>query len=198
MPVIQGTISAVRVAVRLVAVVGLFFFATAWTVAALSVLGAVLGWTAHQAINSASGDVPKPAADTVLRWIAEILTFAGLVALFGTSGGLLALLCTVTPALVSKGRAVRTTRHVPDSVAPLSPPCAAHDLTDRELCQEWRASFASLQSAVSVDERQRVAALRAGYLDEMERRAPERFAPWIAREARADGNLRRLLDRVGD
>lgn len=140
------------------------------TVAALSVLGAVLGWTAHQAVSSASGDAAKPPADTVLRWIIEVLTFAGLAALFGTNGGLLALLCTVTPALVSKGWALRTSRRVPDSAAALSPEREAHGLTDRELCPAWRASFASLQSAAGVYERQRVAALRAGYLDEMEKR----------------------------
>lgn len=198
MPVIGGSIAVISVALRLLALVGLFFLATAWTVAALSVLGAVLGWIAHQAIGSASGGVAKPAADTVMRWIVEILTFAGLVALFGTSGGLLALLWIVTPALVGRGLALRTSRRVPDSAAALSAGCAADCLTDMELCQAWRASFAALQSASGADERERVAALRAAYLDEMERRAPERFAPWIAREARADGNLRRLLNRVGE
>ncbi|MDX6302692.1 MAG: hypothetical protein QOF53_3906 [Nocardioidaceae bacterium] len=69
----------------------------------------------------------------------------------------------------------------------------ARELSNSELCREWRRSFVRLQSARSFPDRCYVVALRQVYLDEMDRRCPTAFQAWLASGARAAGGPDRYL-----
>lgn len=60
--------------------------------------------------------------------------------------------------------------------------------SDEELCWEWRRSFAQLVRTTDAEAVARLAQRRRGYLDELERRHPARFAAWISSGARAAGD----------
>jgi hypothetical protein len=60
-------------------------------------------------------------------------------------------------------------------------------LTDAELCQAWRASFAALLAATGPADRARVVSLRQDYLDELLRRHPEPVRAWLETGPRAAG-----------
>ena len=76
----------------------------------------------------------------------------------------------------------------------LEPP---EDMTDAELCQAWRRSFVALRWATTPASRLPVVAMRARYLDELERRAGPRFHAWLEHGARAAGDPSRLLESHG-
>lgn len=67
----------------------------------------------------------------------------------------------------------------PDYVACVPPPPLS-DLTDEQLCLEWRASYVALQGPVSHRQLIRIVRERQGYLDELERRSPQGFTAWLA------------------
>jgi hypothetical protein len=71
-------------------------------------------------------------------------------------------------------------------------------LSDRELCLEWRRSFVTLQAARSAGHLLRVVTQRQIYLDEMERRSPTALAAWLSSGARAAGGPERFLDGRSD
>lgn len=66
-------------------------------------------------------------------------------------------------------------------------------LSDEELCWVWRASFGAVRRAEGVAELEHWARVRAGYLDEMQRRHAEGFVCWLADGARAGSDPRRYL-----
>lgn len=66
-------------------------------------------------------------------------------------------------------------------------------LSARELCDEWRRTLATLQSAGSIDRRVAAVAQRQVYLDEMERRSPAALQAWLASGAGAAGGPDRFL-----
>ena len=66
-----------------------------------------------------------------------------------------------------------------------APPVAC---SDEELCWAWRRSFARLVHATELEAVALLAEQRRGYLDELERRHPARFAAWISSGARAAGD----------
>ncbi len=72
---------------------------------------------------------------------------------------------------------------------------AAREMTDADLCRQWRRSFVTLQSAQTPGERARVVAQRQVYLDELERRSPTALQAWLASGARAAGGPDRFLTR---
>jgi hypothetical protein len=74
----------------------------------------------------------------------------------------------------------------------------ARQLSDRELCLEWRRSFVALQATRSPSHLLRVVTQRQVYLDEMERRSPTALAAWLSSGARAAGGPDRFLDGRSD
>lgn len=70
---------------------------------------------------------------------------------------------------------------------------AVREMTDAELCREWRHSFVTLQAARLPHELARVVAQRQVYLDEMERRSPTALQAWLESGARAAGGPDRFL-----
>jgi len=74
------------------------------------------------------------------------------------------------------------------------PPFAElRSLSDRDLCQAWRASFSALQEASSPSQRLGIVEARQGFLDEFERRNPEGLMAWLASGARAAANPSRFV-----
>jgi hypothetical protein len=61
------------------------------------------------------------------------------------------------------------------------------------LCWEWRRSYLAVVRASRPDELTRIAALRATYLDELERRDPTGFRRWLDSGARAASDPSRYL-----
>jgi hypothetical protein len=61
------------------------------------------------------------------------------------------------------------------------------------LCWEWRRSYVAVTRASQPDELTRIVALRAAYLDELERRDPTGFRRWLWGGARAAGDPGRYL-----
>ena len=98
----------------------------------------------------------------------------GVLRVIGPAGVplVLVLLVTSPPVLRWCGRIL----HGPAPESHLRPPDA---MSDAELCQEWRRSLAALQSATTPASRMSVVAMRARYLDELERRAGPRFHTWL-------------------
>jgi hypothetical protein len=72
--------------------------------------------------------------------------------------------------------------------APLEP-----TLPTQDLCWEWRRSYLAVTRASRPDELMQIAALRAAYLDELERRDPTGFRRWLDSGARAASDPGRYL-----
>lgn len=70
---------------------------------------------------------------------------------------------------------------------------AARELSNRELCHEWRRTFLALQSARCPARTLAVVAIRQLLLDEMERRDGRALAAWLSSGARAAGGPDRFL-----
>ena len=62
-----------------------------------------------------------------------------------------------------------------------------------DLCWEWRRSYLTVTRASKPDELIRIVALRAAYLDELERRDPTGFRRWLDSGARAASDPGRYL-----
>lgn len=62
-----------------------------------------------------------------------------------------------------------------------------------DLCWEWRRSYLAVTRASKPDELIQIVALRAAYLDELERRDPEGFRRWLDGGARAASDPGRYL-----
>lgn len=62
-----------------------------------------------------------------------------------------------------------------------------------DLCWEWRRSYLAVIRASKPDELIRIVALRAAYLDELERRDPPGFRRWLDSGARAASDPGRYL-----
>ena len=87
----------------------------------------------------------------------------------------------VEPPAVASADPVRVLSSA-DEAAP------AVGFSDEELCWAWRRSFARLVHASGPEAVARLAEQRRGYLNELERRYPARFAAWISSGARAAGD----------
>jgi len=76
------------------------------------------------------------------------------------------------------------------------PPTPVTTLTDKQLCQAWRASFRTLEHLFVISDTAQQARLitrRQQYLDELEQRNPHGFARWLASGARPAGDPSRFL-----
>ena len=65
--------------------------------------------------------------------------------------------------------------------------------SDEELCWAWRRSYAQLMGTTDAEVVSRLAEQRHGYLCELERRHPARFAAWLHSGARAAGDPTRFI-----
>jgi len=68
-------------------------------------------------------------------------------------------------------------------------------MTDRELCEAWRASTHGIRTASPAYQQLGLAALRQTYLDEMERRNSAGLRAWLETSPRADHHLDQFLMR---
>jgi hypothetical protein len=73
-------------------------------------------------------------------------------------------------------------------------PTSVLGMSDDELCLAWRRSYISVMLAGSTANKLAAVALRAAYLDEIERRNPQAFQAWLASGASATGSPHCYLD----
>ncbi len=134
------------------------------------------------------------------------VALAGLVAVSGLSGAAVGLLLAGAGLARDRLGEYRLMGRAKDrraGAAPLAGPTtsaatsgvalAACSLTDEQLCVAWRVSCIAVQRAAGASEGARLAGVRASYLDELERRAPDSFARWIAAGPRAASDPRPFL-----
>jgi hypothetical protein len=136
-----------------------------------------------------------------------VLVLNGLHTLFGSAAppiGIAAAITALVAFLVlrlapdaSGGNAAAAPASTPPRPpgAPRRPPDAppVRALPTSALCWEWRRSYLAVTRASEPDELTRIAALRAAYLDELERRNPVGFRRWLASGARAASDPGRYL-----
>jgi hypothetical protein len=102
------------------------------------------------------------------------------------------LLSVPTPQLETMARSLA---YASPEYLTFQPSSELDKLTDEELCQSWRASYAALQRQSSAAQTAATVAERQTYLDELQRRNPRGFAAWLASGARAPGNPLPFLTR---
>jgi hypothetical protein len=142
-----------------------------------------------------------------------VLVLHGLRALLGSAGppiGAAVIIALVASVVLRRAHSApaedaaedpastaRTPTAVPGEPAP--PGGEPHDaapmptLPTPALCWEWRRSYLAVVRASKPDELTRIAALRAAYLDELERRDPTGFRRWLDSGARAASDPGRYL-----
>lgn len=143
-------------------------------------------------------EFPLGLAKTACAAAAVGVALAGLVAVAGPSGGAVGLLLACSAPGTARirdqvrlgrpketpGEAKTPSRPAPEPATSSVDP-AASTLTDEQLCLAWRVSYTAVQRAAGASEAARLAAVRASYLDELERRAPVSFTRWMAAGPRA-------------
>jgi hypothetical protein len=87
---------------------------------------------------------------------------------------------------LARALAYASPEYIPVAWAP--EPGELEQLTDEQLCQQWRASYMALQQRTSMAKTIETVAERQRYLDEFERRNARGFAAWLTSGARAPGN----------
>ena len=153
-----------------------------WRVAAVAVLGVLVLSGLHSLVGSAALPIGFAAAFTAL---------VALVVLRRTphaSGGYGA----AAPASARRRPTAARAMPPPPVRRPSNtPPMPA--LPTPDLCWEWRRSYVAVVRASKPDELIRIVALRAAYLDELERRDPTGFRRWLDDGARAASDPGRYL-----
>jgi hypothetical protein len=95
---------------------------------------------------------------------------------------------------VATGRVERCRRSQARLVPSRPAPCPQLPVMSTEqLCWEWRRSYLAISQATGAAQIARIAAARAGILDELERRNPAGLQRWLASGARAAGDPTRHL-----
>ncbi|MFI5706466.1 hypothetical protein [Kribbella sp. NPDC051620] len=179
------------------------------TVTAFGLLALSLG-TLSARLQSLDGEGqpsgPISAATVVRRGCLAgsiVVPLFGLGTLIGIAVLPLTLILAVTsPVMVSRWpvseRAVRSGSRIEARPAPTVDCCenttpVLRELTDRDLCREWRRSYVELQRADSAEAKVAIAGLRQGVLDEFERRNLNGFDDWLASRACAASDPARFL-----
>ena len=148
--------------------------------------------------------VPLPAA--VRFGVCAAVTGLGFGGLFAFSSS---LAWVAIAGYVATAAWDQASRNTPPSAAVVAPheseePTAAlhlattdevRTMTDAELCQAWRRSFAALMSTHNVGQRAGVVSLRQVLLDEMEARHPAGLQAWLRSGARAAGGPDQFFGR---
>ncbi len=154
----------------------------AWRVAAVGFVGVLVLNGLHALFGSAALPIGFAAAFTAL---------VALVALRRTpnaSGGYAAEAQASTPRRPTAAPAMPP----PLVRRPLDAP-PMPTLPTPDLCWEWRRSYLAVTRASKPDELIPIVALRAAYLDELERRDPTGFRRWLDNGARAASDPARYL-----
>lgn len=175
-------------------------------VAAVLGLGAIVGCAVAASRPDQPSRSPRLAfvGIVVAAVVAVSVVVIGLVVLLGAAA--LALVLVAAAAAAMRARHIteqRRARHRQDDgrgvapslrmVAPPAPlPGSFAALSTPDLCRAWRVSYLSLQGA-DPEELERVALVRACFLDELERRDPAGFRRWIDLGARAAGDPTRFI-----
>jgi hypothetical protein len=161
-------------------------------------IAGAIGVAAHRLIPIWAGSARKlrsGSAATAAAAAAMGLALTGLVAVAGPSAGLFGLLIAGAAIFHQReqlvtGRCAATSDQANDA-QPVAEPeghradRACRSLTDEQLCSAWRVSHSGVQRATDSSAAAGMAAVRADYLDELERRAPAGFARWMAAGPRA-------------
>jgi hypothetical protein len=161
-------------------------WSAAWRPATLGFLGVLVLNGLHALFGSAALPIGVAAAITAL------VAFVVLRQAPDASGGNAAEDPASTPRMPT---AVSASDKPPSPVrrpdADAAPPMPA--LPTPALCWEWRRSYLAVTRASKPDELTRIVALRAAYLDELERRDPTGFRRWLDSGARAASDPGRYL-----
>jgi hypothetical protein len=162
--------------------IGWHAWSEAWRVAAVGLVGVLALNGLHALFGSAALPIGFAAAFTAL---------VALVVLRRThlaSGGYGAEAPASAPRRPTAARAMPPPPVRRPSDAPPMPALPTPDL-----CWEWRRSYLAVVRASKPDELIRIVALRAAYLDELERRDPTGFRRWLDDGARAASDAGRYL-----
>jgi hypothetical protein len=157
-------------------------WADAWRPAALGFLGVLVLHGLRALLGSAA--LPIGAAGAIIALVAFVVP--------GRAHGAPGENAAEAPAPIP-----RMPTAAPDE--PASPGRGPHGsppvpvLPTPDLCWEWRRSYLAVVRASKPDELTRIAALRATYLDELERRDPTGFRRWLDSGARAASDPGRYL-----
>ena len=153
---------------------------------AFSLIAGVLGgWSVQfdrEPFTCALGWVRR-AATRALTAALAMGAFACLIALLGAvAWPLLFLVAATSPTCLCWGR-----KRMSGSSPRL--------MTDRELCEAWRASTHGVRTASAAYQRLGLAALRQTYLDEMERRNSAGLRAWLETSPCADHDIDQFMVR---
>ena len=154
----------------------------AWRPATLGFLGVLVLNGLHVLFGSAALPIGVAAAITAL------VAFVVLRRAPDASGGNAAEAPASTPRMPTGAPEKPSS---PVRRADDAPPMPA--LPTPALCWEWRRSYLAVTRASKPDELTRIVALRAAYLDELERRDPTGFRRWLDSGARAASDPGRYL-----
>jgi len=157
-----------------------------WRVAAVAVLGVLVLSGLHSLVGSAALPIGFAAAFTAL------VAFVVLRRAPHASGGCGAEAPAPTPRRPTAAPAMPPPPVRRPWDAPPMP-----TLPTPDLCWEWRRSYLTVTRASKPDELVRIIALRAAYLDELERRDPTGFRRWLDSGARAASDPGRYLTSGG-
>lgn len=138
--------------------------------------------------------------------VAGCLIVVGLMAILGAAIGL--LLATVVAGVAWTGWLNR--RRARSAAGPFPEaeldsqvervrvlPAAPAELPIEQLFLAWRHSYTALLDTDPGSAREHIVAIRAGYLDELERRDEQGFSRWLETGARAGSDPGRYLDPAG-
>jgi hypothetical protein len=154
----------------------------AWRVAAVGLVGVLVLNGLHALFGSAALPIGFAAAFTAL--VALVVLRRRPYA----SGGYGAEAPASTPRRPNTAPAMPPPPVRRPSDAPSTP-----TLPTPDLCWAWRRSYVAVTRASKPDELIRIVALRAAYLDELERRDPTGFRRWLDSGARAASDPGRYL-----
>ena len=142
-------------------------------------VGAAAVWAAL-CLTLATRDVVRPWAAAAMGAVL-LVGYAGLVVVSVALGWLvLALGLLSTPPVTRVLRRELERRHGHGEPGPRT-------MTDTELCQAWRRTYAELDGARDPERRAGLVGLRQAYLDELGRRHPGAIERWLSSGASADG-----------
>ncbi len=173
-------------------------------------VGVIFGVNARNAADLADPGAGRAAWAGILVGAAPViglLVVVGMIALFGAPGSVAFAVVLATAAWLwwfNRRRAA-----APSEPALQPPPELAleparltttppAEMSTEQLCLAWRQSYTVLQQTMPGPERDVIVGVRAGYLDELERRDQQGFSRWLESGARAGSDPSRYLAAGGE
>lgn len=162
-------------ALAVLGVAAALLFVGVWTAVLVFFLPAAVVWSVYLSVACTTEQLSRRLLREAARWALRaglaVLAVCGYAASVGLATLPLVLLVAATVPVVLRGPESR-----PETGSEL--PTQPAGLSDEELCAAWQRSFVRLSDSSPVN-RAAVVALRAQYLDELERRHPQLFADWL-------------------